>query len=243
MPTALLEQQTDQGRAAKAAPSALDAPDSLFLRQEEELAEFPLGTAHLSGAKGNESFKQSRHSPEEPAQGGRPRVAFRLVGLDLRLAMRAAAQEVLGLDRVKDVHRHAPLIDGAEDLARDVDVVHVAREHNKKMCRRHVSTPIAGTGGEALAVRIDVMAGIRARVAGLDSALPENDEALEPEPDHAQHGELLFRARRHRGAIQGNRGTGPTGRGARWSFACARRGGLSGRSAGSLELEADFSTR
>ena len=127
MPAALLEQQPDQGRTTKAAASALNARDSLFLRQEEQLAEIPLREAHFARAQGDQPSEESRDGLEKAAQDGCPSVAFRLVGFDLCPAMSATAQEVLGLDGVEDIHRYASVVDGAEELARDVNVVHVAR--------------------------------------------------------------------------------------------------------------------
>jgi len=122
--------------------------------------------------------------------------------------MRTTAQEVLGLDLLENALRHVSGVGRAEDLAREVNVIHGHRprrsavapknnknnKNNKKAGRRHLQRRVVGTEGETLlAVRVHIVARVRRRAAlQTGPALAEGaEEELERAPDRAKHEDLL----------------------------------------------------
>jgi hypothetical protein len=146
---ALFEQELDQDRTSKSASRMLNPLHPFRGGQVKQLLKISFGPTPLTGLGDRQPLQERREKKEESAKGRCPGSPLGLKGIKLSPAVRTAAQEMLGCDLLQKTSRKLTLLDSAQNLAREVDVIHqqcphedaeqIARKHNKKAYRRHLS--------------------------------------------------------------------------------------------------------
>jgi hypothetical protein len=123
-PTALLKEQLNESRATESAASPFNTLGSFVRRKWKEILEISLCPAqHLRGY-GSQPAEKRRNDEGKLTDNGSPGAPFRLKRLELFPTMRTAAQQVLRRNLLEKAPGQSSLFDPAQDLAREVDVIH-----------------------------------------------------------------------------------------------------------------------